>query len=388
MDQQTQTATTLPDTNFLSEVQNSLLGQSGIISSSTSDIESSINASIASLQSSTESSNAALQSEFERNSGYLLSEANDAMVNGRAAGSGGLLNMSALRVLTETTDKSLKDLAQRKEELVLQNNSLMAAKISDLELKALEYKQQAQQKIFDNLLGLGNFGLQVQQENRAQQAQNFQERSAIASIGLQYGVSVNENDTIESIVARAMPTASRIQQAELAKLSSEVAYNNAKLREIEAGTAKTYDPVYAAQALAKIQTNPALTEEERKTRMNAIYSNIGTNDLIKVYEEQDKMISEAYNPANLMPKYVSQLQSGLSSETIKQGINSATYLSPQQKKDALKTLEDARKASGTSNTGVFGSMSGFQKAGVNYAPSPMYQTYKSLTSSLFNFYNK
>ena len=40
--------------------------------------------------------------------GYGLEAGQEAMTAGRAAGSGGILNMAALRSLTETTDKSLK----------------------------------------------------------------------------------------------------------------------------------------------------------------------------------------------------------------------------------------------------------------------------------------
>lgn len=156
--------------SLLSTIQQQLLDQSGILSSNESEITNRVNASIDSIKTGTEASNKKLQSEFERNASYLGDKFNNDLTEGRAAGAGGIMNFAAFRSLVETTDKSLKDLAQRKEELVLQNNAKAAEKIADLEIKALETKQEASRQYFSNLLGFGNFALNV--KNNQDNARN------------------------------------------------------------------------------------------------------------------------------------------------------------------------------------------------------------------------
>ena len=116
--------------DFLAGISKELIKQSGIVSSTNSELETRLNKAIAGVQSSADSSNKALQSEFERNATGILEKGNTDMTSGRAAGSGGLMNIAALRELTKTTDTNLKDLAMRKEELVLQNNAAAASNAS------------------------------------------------------------------------------------------------------------------------------------------------------------------------------------------------------------------------------------------------------------------
>lgn len=222
--------TTLPTdtsaTDFMNKIQSQLLNQSGIISSSNTNLESKLQNAISGIKSSAESSNAATQSQFEREAQGILETGNEAQLAGRAAGQGGIMNIAALRELTGTTDKNLKDLAQRKQELILQNNAAAASKVAEMELKTLEFKQQAEQQVFSNLLGMSNFATQIQQESRLSKAQTFNERQALSSVALQYGLDVKHGDTLETIITRAAPLASKEQQLKLAKLQSDINLNN------------------------------------------------------------------------------------------------------------------------------------------------------------------
>lgn len=224
------------DTNLLMKgLQESLISNSGIITSGTSEVENRFNSAIESIKTGREAGNSKLQSEFERNANYTLDKFNSDQLAGREQQSGGMQAFGALKVLTDSTDKSLKDMAMRKEELVLANNVAAANKITDLEIQAVEYREKARQQVFNNILSLGNFAETVKSGQREEKAQSFREKQTMAEIGLKYGVSINPGDTIETVVTRAMPTASAQAKAELAKTLAETRKINADIATISKG---------------------------------------------------------------------------------------------------------------------------------------------------------
>jgi len=233
--------TTLPntggvDTNLLMKaLQDQLLSSSGMVTSGTSEIETRFNNAIESIKTGKEAGNEKLQSEFERNANYLGEKFNADQLSGREQQSGGLQAFGALKALTESTDKSLKDLAMRKEELVLANNVAAANKITDLEIQAIEYREKARQQVFNNILSLGNFSETVKAGQREEKAQTFREKQTMSEIALKYGVSVNAGDTIESVVTKAMPTASAQAKAELAKTLAETRRINSEITKLQQG---------------------------------------------------------------------------------------------------------------------------------------------------------
>ncbi len=215
-------------TDFLKAIQEKLLGQSGVISSTNSDLQTKLESAIQGVQTGADKSNQKIESEYGRERSYMEGTANESFLAGRAAGSGGVLNMAALRSLTETTDKSLKDLEQRKQELILTNDAAAATKISELQIKSLEFRQNAQQQVFSNLLGIANLGVQSAAEQRLAQQQTFTEKQAVSNIALQYGLKVLPGDTLDSVTSRAMVFASDEQKARLANLQSQTRKNNAE----------------------------------------------------------------------------------------------------------------------------------------------------------------
>lgn len=214
--------------DFMKAIQDKLLGQTGIISSTNSQLESRLNAAISGVQESATKSNQALELDYGRQIGYTQDKFMTDQVEGRAGGSGGIMNVAAYNALRDDTNKNLKDLEDRKQSLILQNDSVAAGKIADLQVKALEFQQQAQQQTFSNLLGMANFGIQSAQEQRLAKQQTFQEEQSMANIALQYGIKVNPGDTLQSVVNRAMPFASKEQQLTFAKLQAEINNANAQ----------------------------------------------------------------------------------------------------------------------------------------------------------------
>lgn len=131
------------------------------------------------------------------------------------------MNFAAFRSLVETTDKSLKDLAMRKEALVLQNNFKAAEKIAELEVKALETKQEASRQYFTNLLNLGNFALNLKED----QEKGKKEFSDLLQSNPQAGILAT--DTYEQALAKVAknPNSPDVlyKKAQIDNIRSEIA---------------------------------------------------------------------------------------------------------------------------------------------------------------------
>ncbi len=214
--------------DFVNALQQRLLSQSDMISSANTGLESKINQAIGGVANSSNLSNQAITSQYDRQIGYTNEAQQNTITAARERGIGMQTTDVAYQAMTKEADKNLKDLEQRKQELILQGSSAAAAKIADLQLQTLTMKTQAMQQTFTNLLGMANFGLQAGQEQRAAQAQDFTQKSTIANIGLQYGIPVGPNDTLQSVVTRAAPLASATQKAQLAKLVADTNLANAQ----------------------------------------------------------------------------------------------------------------------------------------------------------------
>lgn len=397
---QTNNQTTIPDVansgnDLITEISNQLLEQGNIASSQAGEIDQSIQNAIQGVQTSAEASNAAITSQYDREIAFQSGQGELAVQGQLDSRSGFATNMVALRNLVDLTDKNLNDLEQRKQELILQNNAQAAAQIAGLEFQALQYKQQATQQVFSNLLSFGQFALSVQQEQRLQSAQDFAERSAIADIALQYGLTVNEGDTLDTIVTRAMPIASEQQKLQLEKLRADIAYTNTQISNIKSGVTGTYTPDIAASAIASIRMDGTLSEDQKTERIYAIMSMV--NDPAAVYQAEGKLITEATQPDYLYKKYAIDLRNGGSKSTLEASIAASTWMSPEQKQVATTQLNNAYndyKAETNTGGGLFGGISlfGNQSGGSSSQGSGyQYQTVPNLSegysiNSLFNFY--
>lgn len=188
------TSTTDP---FVSALQQKLLNQSDMISSSNSGIDTKINAAIGGLQSASDKTDQASTLNYDQQiSDAKGDQSNSVMGFLSAQNGGGGINVVALRTLTKTTDSQINQLEEQKQQAILQNDAATASKISDLQMQALQFQQTAQQQTFSNLLGIGNFGLQAK-------TQQDQEDQATSQIALQYGLTVQPGETLASLSSRA-----------------------------------------------------------------------------------------------------------------------------------------------------------------------------------------
>lgn len=229
------------DSAMLTELQDMLSTGAKAVSSSATGIEESIGRAMGAVKTGTEAESARIESVFDREIDFARGQAQSQITTSLEGRAGFGTQIVALRNLVESTDKQLNDLEQRKQELILQNNAAGAAKISELEMQALQYRQQAQQQVFDNLLSVSAFGLSAEQFREGQrqfgeemafkrQTQSFAERQAMGSVALEFGIDIQEGDDIDSVVNRAVGTGqiSERRALELEKIRADIANSKAQ----------------------------------------------------------------------------------------------------------------------------------------------------------------
>lgn len=292
---------------FLEALQGKLLNQADMVSSSSTGLESKIAEAIGGVQKSGAASTAALESAGSREIAFQKEQFAQQKTGVLEAQRGFATNTAALTALDVRTEKSIRDLEQRKQELILQGESATASKISELQMKAIEFRQQAEQQSFSNLFNMGQFALNVQAENRAKSQfsqtielqktqQAFDQSTKYAEIALRYGLKSIPGETLGSLVARAQPIASQLQKAELAKLLKDTKETESKInatsniweairdRNLNAGAAANEAAanfqVFTGQKVTTEQFNALQKESEQ------IYKEWHTEkDRVKVEEE-------------------------------------------------------------------------------------------------------
>lgn len=215
--------------SLLSAVQSKLLSQSSVVSSSDSDLQNSLNQAMSGVQTSQDKTDQATTLNYNQKEQDAQDKGSQDVLAGRAAGSGGVLNIGALRAVTDTIDKNVNDLEKQKQELILQNDAAGASKIADMQLQALQFKQTAQQQTFSQLLQLGQFGVQAQTEQRAQTAADDAHSEAVGKL-IQDNpeAGILAGDTLDQAYAKIGHApdspALQLQKAQISKIYSDIAH--------------------------------------------------------------------------------------------------------------------------------------------------------------------
>lgn len=223
---------------FLDTLKSRLLASSGAVSSESTNLEKSISDAIAGVKSGNAASGAAIESKYNREIGYAADAGAQKMTSFQESTRGFATNTATLKQLQSDTDKNLKDLEQRKQELILQGDANAASQVAGLQMKAIEFRQQAAQQVFSNLLGMANFGVSVHgqeiQQSQFDQKMKFDTNAAMSDIALKYGLNVKPGETMESLYGRAAKDMGKDSPAALAirQAKSEIDKNNAQIREI------------------------------------------------------------------------------------------------------------------------------------------------------------
>jgi hypothetical protein len=341
----TDTSSNMNTTNetMLSTLQNRLLGAADVVSSSDTAIENAINSAIGGINKSQQKSAERLELAAGRESGYII-EGGKRVANATLeARRGFATSTGVMKQIYADTDKELKDLDMRKQELILQGESDAASQIAGLQMKALEYRQDATQRAFNNLLGLANLSTQIKTEERLGRAQNFAEQSAINSIALQFGLPIEEGDTLDSITSKAAPFASQKQQLEFAKLRAEINRANAETQKAMRNDNFQLDALTAGSLANTIYQMTARGETEQA---NALLANVldkhGSRGLSMVKDQQYNIINNEFSEDNLRSSISNNYSQGETMGSIIDSINSNPFATPEQKQRAEKIAKELK----------------------------------------------
>lgn len=268
--------------DLFKELTRQAFGNADIVSSADTGVEKAIKGA----QEATIAAQKAGEQRLERQFGEQITTTRKAgaaaITTAREAQRGFGVNRAALQQLNEVTDKKIKDLEQMKQDALLANNTTFASQLANLQLKELEFQQNAQQQSFNNLMSLGALNLQQSTEERLnrqftsnlefqKQTQIFNERKIVTGIATEFGVTIEDGETLESIVAKVAPTASKIKQAELNRLLKDS-------QDVNTGFTLT-------QTMTKALLDGATPEEAARVGINAVVAETNIQPTAKDLEE-------------------------------------------------------------------------------------------------------
>jgi len=196
--------------SFMDTVRNQLTQQSGIVSSSDKTIQDQITAAISSIQGGAKDSAAAIEKTYNAKEAYQATQNANTLSATQEAQRGFATNTALLQQIKDAGSKSINDLEQQKQSLILSGNAQAAQKIADLQVQEATMMVQNRQNVFNNLVALAGVGTQQQNVEISRQQLGIQQQQAdrdlqskMGSIALQYGVKVQAGDDISSVVNRA-----------------------------------------------------------------------------------------------------------------------------------------------------------------------------------------
>lgn len=221
---------------FTKNLQENLMKSSEAISSSPTGVQKTVDEAIAARKEATIQGAELITSQSDREIQLAREKAQREVVSVQESERGFGRSMATYRQMEEDSNKNIKDLDQRKKELILQNNIAGVNAVEKLQMDALKFKQDAMQQTFSNLLGMSNWNIQKRAQDLAERGQNFTVRSQTAAFAMKYGVKLNPDDTIDTLMAKIPAgTLSREEAATLARFASETKLNNARVAEIRSG---------------------------------------------------------------------------------------------------------------------------------------------------------
>lgn len=245
---------------FLAALQSKLMGQSDMISSDNSNIETAINKAISGTQTAGDLSHQATALDYQGQEKAVADKGAQTTTQVSEASRGYAVNTGLLQNITKTTNDQINALDLKKQEALASGDATTASAIAGLQLQGLQFQQQAQQQVFSNLLSVGNFMVNSANSARADAAQTFQEKNAISQVALNYGLTVKPDDTIDTITQRAQPFASQQQSLQLDQMRAAINASNATAQKAisDANANKDLSPT-DIDALAQAYTkNPAV----------------------------------------------------------------------------------------------------------------------------------
>lgn len=348
-------------TDFMTQLQGQLLNQSGMISSSNTKLEDQINSAISSRQAAGTATDKGINASYAGQEQTAQQAGNAKMTAATEAQRGFAQNTAALQQLTDATNKQVNDLETQKQVALATADSATADKLSDLQVQAITFQQQAQQQTFSNLLGMANFGVNAQQAQTQQRSQDFQEQSAISNIATKYGLTVGPGETIQSIATKAAPFASKEEQQQIALATSQIQANQAS----------------TAKALADIQADKPL-DAATLAGLGASWNNGGAaviQSSVKSLSQLGQVIKEAGNQT-LQTQQSTLDQNKAAGQSKADAVNSVvtnTKLSPDQQTQLLSHIDSVYGADSAQKSSSFNPFDAITNFGLKLMKEPPLQ---------------
>lgn len=137
------------------------------------------------------------------------------------------------KLMNDTVNDNLNDLNKRKNAALASADTSLAQEIARLEANELLFRTNANQQFFQNMLGLAGVQQNQQAFDLSQRAQEFSEGQSIGSIALEFGLDVREGETIDSIIGRAQPFASKERKLRLDQMQASLNTQRLQAQEIQ-----------------------------------------------------------------------------------------------------------------------------------------------------------
>ncbi len=153
-----------PKNPIIEALTSKLISQAqGISTSASSNLQASINQAISETQAAGEMTNQRLQSEREREVSFAQDRASATFTEAAEGRTGYATQVAAFKELTETTEKSVRDLDKRYQEAMLANDAETARTIAGLRIEKLKFQMEQEENFFRNSLSLASMQQQEDQ---------------------------------------------------------------------------------------------------------------------------------------------------------------------------------------------------------------------------------
>lgn len=225
-------------TDFFKALQSKILGDGGIVTSEDTGFEK----AIAGIKTAGEAQAQRIESAGGREIAFQAEQFGQQRTTRLEGRRGFATNQAALQQLDDRTEKSLKDMEQRKQELLLAGEESTARQISQLQVQAIQFKQQKEQEMFSNILASSRLQIQQKAEDRAasqfkenltfrQNEFDFRKQTLMFEAAAASGLEIAPGESFEAFVSRA---GTFIGKKEQEKLQAELDKANEGKVELDA----------------------------------------------------------------------------------------------------------------------------------------------------------
>src|SRR3990167_7224150 len=310
------------DTAVLDAVQQKLLETTGAVSSNKSEIDKLIGESIAGLEKGQTARETGVKAEAERARIETREAGGSKLTSALEERRGFATNTALIRQIEESTQKSLRDLDLREQQALVSGQVETATQISNLKMNQLQFGIQSQQQAFENLLAGAGLELQLNAQKQSQkqfldsmsfnQKQfEFTKQSKMVDLATEFGVTIDENETLESLVKKVQPFAKEERKAKLASLLKDTEADDSELNFDSELTRRivndSEEPIAAANAILADQTRLCIkvTKEDYN---KAISKAQEISDAWRTKQEKDKAESQGKGVGGFLNSFMESVR--------------------------------------------------------------------------------